>query len=211
MKLISFGISAKGEDHQENEDNFLIDEKLKLFAVADGVTIPKGGKIAAEKTIEYLQKLFEGDLKKTVENVNRKLAEEKYAAGFEGYTTLIVAFFNNKALQLCSVGDSPALLVRNGNIKCLTIIDRYPGTTGLVQVIGQDLVHAHSTKKMIENGDCLILATDGITDVLSEIEILKIVEKNKKPEAIARALVENAKKKQQAYNDDKTVVVVSVI
>jgi len=88
MKIISFGETEKGEDHLENEDAILVDDKLKLYAVVDGVTLPYGGKEAAKRAIKYLKFYFKDDLKKAIENVNKKICENKTKNQEIGSTTL---------------------------------------------------------------------------------------------------------------------------
>ncbi len=67
-------LTEKGEDHEENEDSFLIDIEKNLFAIADGVSIPKGGSKASKLACELLQKLFKNDLKKAISNLMKRYA-----------------------------------------------------------------------------------------------------------------------------------------
>ena len=65
MKLDVFGKSVKGRSHERNEDSFLIDANKNLFAVADGVSIPKNGGTASKKVISLLSANFRGNLKES--------------------------------------------------------------------------------------------------------------------------------------------------
>lgn len=210
MKLSFFGKSVKGKDHLENEDHFLIDKKLRIFAVADGVSIPKGGKEASEKILKYLKKFFKGNLKEAVENANKFFVKEKMGELLEGYTTLALVHIKENFLEACNVGDSPIFLLRKGKLEVLAFLDKIPGTSTLTQAIGEEFVNVHFFKKELENGDYIILATDGITDVLSEFELIEIVEKFKDVEKICEKVVEEASKKAVTYDDDKTLIVIKV-
>ena len=76
-RAVSYGASIKGEDHKENEDTILVDDRLGLYAIADGVTMPYGGGPASRLTISSLRSLFKGDLAETIPQVNRTVLEEK--------------------------------------------------------------------------------------------------------------------------------------
>jgi protein phosphatase len=211
MKIVSFGKSVQGKDHLENEDNFLIDEKLKIFAVADGVSIPRGGREASQKVLKYLKELFVGDLKEAVEGANKKFVEEKNSEFFEGYTTIAAVHIKENLLEACSVGDSPIFLSRNDKLETLTFLDKIAGTSTLSQAIGEEFIDVHSVERELKERDCIILTTDGITDVLSQREIFDIIKKLEGPKEIVEELIEKAEEKVSGYNDDKTAIVIKVI
>ncbi|MEM7826291.1 MAG: serine/threonine-protein phosphatase [Candidatus Aenigmatarchaeota archaeon] len=210
MKISFFGKSVKGKDHFENEDNFLIDEKLRIFAVADGVSIPKGGKKASEKVLKYLKESFKGKLKEAVEIANKKFFEEKTKEFFEGYTTLSAVYVKENSIEACNVGDSPIFLLRKGKLELLAFLDKIPGTSTLTQAMGEEFVNVHSLEKELESGDYIILATDGITDALTEFEMIEIIEKFEDLEEICEKMIEEAGKKAVLYDDDKTLIVIKV-
>lgn len=203
----AFGKCVEGSLH-ENEDKILINEKMKLYAVADGVTLSSvgSGKIASEKAIEYLEKFFEGDLKKTFEKLNEKILEEKKKDRRIGETTLTAMHANKNSLQICWVGDSPAFLFRKFLTR-LTLSDEILGY--LTQAIGLKDIRVNSKKIKLQKNDVLLLMTDGISDVLSESEIEEIVKKSK-VEEIAENLIKEAERKEKIYDDDKSVVIIHV-
>jgi protein phosphatase len=210
MKILCFGKSVQGKDHLENEDGFLIHEKLRLFAMADGVSEPKGGKEASQKVLKYLRESFEDNLKRAFEEANKKFVKEKEENFFEGYCTLSAVHVKENFLEACNVGDSPIFLFRDKKIESLAFIDKLLGTSTLTQAMGEDFIHVHEAKKELKAGDWILLATDGITDVLSEEEILKIIEKNKDVKKVCEKIIKEAEKKIGFYNDDKTLVVIKV-
>jgi protein phosphatase len=202
--MIAYGECITGILH-ENEDNILIDNKRHLYAIADGVTTSSLGKgsIASKKAVKYLSKLFDGNLKRTIEKVNRKICEDKTTNKKIGETTLTAVYFNGNFLECCWVGDSLAFLVRND--KLMKIAKKYKP----VQALGYKKVNIRSTNVKIKKGDYVILTSDGITDVLNEDEILNIVKVGKKPKLIVKKLIEESTKKPKAY-DDKSAIVVLV-
>ena len=210
MRVLCFGKSVQGRDHLENEDGFLIDEKLRLFAVADGVSEPRGGKEASQKVLKYLKESFEGDLKKAFEEANKKFVKEKEKNFFEGYCTLSAVHIKENFLEACNVGDSPIFLFRDKEIESLGFIDKMLGTSVLTQAMGEEFIRVHETKKELKAGDWVLIATDGITDVLSEKEILKIIENFEDVKKVCEKIIEEAEKKISFYNDDKTLIVIKV-
>lgn len=200
----------KGKDHIENEDSFLIDEKLKLFALADGVSIPKGGKEASEKVLRYLREIFSGNLRKAIEEANKKFVQEKRRKFFEGYTTLAAVHLKENSLEACNVGDSQIFLFRNGRLEPLAFLDKFFGTSTLTQAMGEEFINVHFHEKELENGDYILLCTDGITDVLSEIEIVEIIKKFEDVKEMCERIIEEAEKKHAFYDDDKTLILIKV-
>ena len=210
MKLISFGKTEKGEDHLENEDAILTDNKKRLYAVADGVSLPYGGKEAAERAIKYLKSCFKGDLKKAINFTNKKICEDKLKNPNIGHTTLTVGFIQEKTLKIGHVGDSYAFIIRKNKIKEITIPDGVRGTGILTQVIGQSYINVHLYEESLEKGDYIILSTDGMTDILDNKKILDIVKKYKKPKDIVNSLIKETKKKLRIYKDDIGVIVIFI-
>ena len=202
----AFGASIKGKDHIENEDAFLIDTEKNLFAVADGVSIPKGGKIAAKLAVSFLSKYFHGNLKESFELVNRRIFEMRIKK-LCGFTTLTAVYIKNNRAVICNVGDSPAFIIRKGEIKQLAILDKAFANV-LNQAIGEGNVNVHENEISLEKNDIILLVTDGISDVVSLDEILKITESYKTAKEICKAILRLAEQKEQVYNDDKTIVVI---
>jgi len=210
MKINSFGKTEKGEDHLENEDSILVDDKLKLYAVADGVTLPYGGKEAAERAIAYLKSYFKGDLKKTIETVNKKICDDKLKNSNIGSTTLTAGYIRNNIINIGHVGDSYAFIVRKDKIKEITSPDGVRGTGILFQAIGQLDIDVHFYEETLQKRDYIIFSSDGVTDILNNKEILTIVKKYEKPKDIVEALIKETKNKPRSYRDDLSVIVLFV-
>lgn len=201
-----YGESIRGLSHEKNEDRFLIDSKNNLFAVADGVTYPSGGDLAAEFTLNLLKERFDGNLAQTVKIVNELLCEKKVNSSI-GYTTLTAVVIKDDVAEIVSVGDSPCFLVRDDRIVLMNKLDRSIDGS-LSGVIGDLFIILNVSSLKLVKGDYLLLMTDGLSDVLSLGEIKSIVADNKNPKKIVEELIRKAKSKFQQYNDDKTVVVI---
>ncbi|MCW8930121.1 MAG: protein phosphatase 2C domain-containing protein [Gammaproteobacteria bacterium] len=72
IRLYSSGISDVGQRRDHNEDNYLIDEKLGLFIVADGMGGHEAGEIASKLAVEtifnHIKKLNETYKQKSLNN-----------------------------------------------------------------------------------------------------------------------------------------------
>ncbi len=201
-----FGLSKKGKDHEENEDCFLIDKEKNLFAVADGVSIPKGGAKAARLACKLLAENFREDLKQAFRKVNQKVFEKR-SRGECGFTTLTAVHVEGGRARLCWVGDSPAFLIRKSKIAFLTSFEDACGNV-LLQAVGEERINVHEKVFEVRKNDFVILCTDGISSVLSPESILFTVLTEKTPEKICEALVKKAEERESVYRDDKTVVAV---
>lgn len=139
-------------------------------------------------------------------------------------TTLTVLLVDGGEVVIGSVGDSRAYLVRGGGIELLTHDD-----TWLASVLGSDgareaAARSHPMRhvltsvigareparpevltRAIEAGDILVLATDGLHNVVDD-ESIGLLVRGYRPEAAARGLVDAAI--ARGTTDNVTVVVV---
>lgn len=200
MSLQATAATQKGL-HLENQDSFLVNEKRGLFAVADGVTLSRNGKKASNEAIQCL-KNWKGDIKEFFPAVNKKILDLK-----TGSTTLTVASIKNNSLSVGHVGDSVLFLVRK-SVQKITKDDALPSSNVLTQVIGKSEMKSHFYTIPLQEGDIIILATDGVSKYVTEKEILESI---KKPlSQIPGDLIRRAKKRPKLYEDDKTIIVIQV-
>jgi len=210
MRICSFGKAVKGKDHKVCEDAVLLDKRRKFFAIADGVTVPAGGKEAAEKSLKYLKRFFKENLAEAIQKTNEKIIDDR-AKKFIGYTTLTAAKIDEGVAKFANIGDSPSYLVYSGRMIPIGSLDRIFGTHALSQAIGEENINAHYFEEKIGSGNYVILMSDGITDVLSKEEILSIFSKERKPEIIVRRILRAAEAKPTIYNDDKSIIVIQIL
>ena len=210
MKIEVSGRTDRGDSHVENEDSIIIEEKKALFAVADGVTLPYGGREASTRALKYLIELFDGDLESTVKKVNSKLYNEREKVHSIGSTTLTAAHMKDDTLEIAHVGDSCALILRDDAVRKITQDDSFPGTSMLTQVIGQKDVRVHVYEEKVRKGDIIFLATDGVTNYLSEDEVLTIIKKYSGAEEWINEMFICIENKTRIYKDDKSVIIISV-
>lgn len=139
FSLFYAGISDRGRMRAENEDDFLIMERDRLFCLADGMGGLDEGKLASRTTLEgvaqcmnYLADredspipfgLSADMLKKQdlacITSFANFLVRQK-AGGRNMGSTLVVAHFTENRLDFAHVGDSRLYLLRAGELKQLT-------------------------------------------------------------------------------------------
>jgi protein phosphatase len=113
-------------------------------------------------------------------------------AEFSGMgTTLVAALIQNKSVTVVNVGDSRAYGVNRNGIRRLTtdhslvqlMIERgeltperardYPGKNYITRAIGtESLVLCDLFHLDVERGDCLLLCSDGLSNIMDDQEIL---------------------------------------
>ena len=207
-RIISYGASVKGEDHEENEDTILVEDKLGLYAVADGVTMPYGGGPASRLAIVSLRSLFKGDLAETIPQINRTVLEEKKKDPGIGSSTFTAAQLTDGCVRIAHAGDSSAFLIRESSIILKTTPQNRDGF--LTNTIGEYFEGATLYNKETKSGEYLILATDGVTAVLNHDEMVDIVTREKEPKKIVEYSLREIGRRSRQYRDDRSMVVVGV-
>lgn len=213
MRLDIAARSVPGSVHPY-EDRTLIDRNEGLFAVADGVTISSQGSggAAAELAISLLRRKFQGDIVESIMEVHEEILEAKRRGdGTIGETTLTAAHIKRTHLEIANVGDSPAFLIRAGTARTLTQSDK--SEYGYItQVIGYpETIKVHLNSLDLENGDCTIVASDGVGHVLDSPYLPLIVSKHPDATDLADEIINQARQTTSAYDDDKSVIVLYVL
>ena len=153
MPISAFGVSDAGRVRKSNEDQFVSEPGLGLFAVADGMGGHKAGEVAAQLAIESLTTFisrsaddddvtwpygiddslsFEGNRLRTgIFLANRKVfrvAESSDDYGGMGTTIVCVLVAPGGKAAIGSVGDSRVYLSTGGRIEQLTVDDSWAAT-----------------------------------------------------------------------------------
>jgi protein phosphatase len=148
MKIRGWGVSDVGRKREHNEDSFLCNNQLGLYAVADGM----GGHLGGERASRMAVEIVERNLTETIKAVTKTAAElaarhERPTplptgnllrnavveadraiyetalgdAAFTGMgTTLTTLLFRERRVHVGHVGDSRAYLYRDGKARQLT-------------------------------------------------------------------------------------------
>ena len=144
MKVISFGNTDQGKTRTNNEDTFLVNDRLGLYAVADGIGGHEGGEVASRLAVEalsgMLREQFAGSrstaafddspeadqylssLRDAIALANttvRQAAAQDPALTGMG-TTMTAVLLRPRTSVFVHVGDSRAYLFREGTLRQLT-------------------------------------------------------------------------------------------
>lgn len=188
-------LSVKGK-REKNEDSYGASENF--FLVADGLGGHAAGevasKIAAETAISSFESSKEKDVDKIYDLADKAIARKANAnpeyAGMG--TTLVSCFLKGKSALIANVGDSRAYLFSKGRLKLVSTDDRgaFGRLTAAMGAGGEDEVHVNEIQ--IEEGDIILLCSDGLTDFVADNAIKKVLDSDKKLELKAKGLVELA-------------------
>lgn len=148
----AFGVSDAGRVRKSNEDKFVSDTRLGLFAIADGMGGHKAGEVAAQLAIEAITGFisrsdqdydvtwpygiddtlsFDGNrLRTAIFLANRKVfraAESSDDYGGMG-TTIVGVLVSGRHASIGSVGDSRVYLLANQTLEQITADDSWAAT-----------------------------------------------------------------------------------
>ena len=245
----SAGITDRGKKRQLNEDDLFLDDALGLYLVADGMGGHRAGEIASKLVVETISNYVK-DSKETGNNekamdydetlsleANRLLSGiqlsnkvvHEAALGNTSYrgmgSTVSAVYFTDDTLIAANVGDSPIYLIRDDNIKLLSmphtvLAEQAALNPESAERLGVEFRHvltrAMGTEESVDadlfeiqcfKNDTLVISTDGLSDKASPEEILELVKNNKLKTACQR-LVELAN--DRGGDDNVTAIVLRV-
>lgn len=194
-----------------------------LFLVADGMGGHKAGDFASRKTVEIMVEEIEGNSKESPVVVLRESIEKANDAIYrlathdedmEGMgTTLVAASLIGDRLQVANVGDS-RLYVIGEEITQITVDHSLVEEMVRVGTIDKEMAKSHPRKNIItravgvmpaiqpdfftvtiKKGEQILLCTDGLTNMLEDEEISKIVKSRGTVEEKVKALVTEANRR----------------
>ena len=229
------GRSDIGLVRENNEDSGLIGKHFLL--VADGMGGHAAGELASSTAVSIVAQVDSNkdkldDLNQKLQNIPNVITKElknaitKDSTRAGMGTTLTSAVIEENSLKVSQVGDSRAYLVRDKKIIRLTkdqtyiqsLIDNneisedeaktHPQRSLLLQAIDgiTESIPVISNHEILQN-DKLILCSDGLTNVVSDAEILEIINKFDYVGAVS-ALIE--KSLEHGGPDNITVIVADI-
>ena len=176
-----------GEDHYVVR---ALSDTLYLDAVMDGVTGRRGWEasqtLADALTVAPLT--APADLLAVLEDVNQQL----YRRGLGHFllTTIAAALYCEDVLHIVSAGDSPALLIRPDTYQVFASHTSGFSPLGPIRAIGisKQLGTLYRADVTLTPGDRIVLATDGLSDLVPRHELVEIVRAAASPEAAVEQL-----------------------
>lgn len=168
-----------------------------VIAVFDGMGGEDFGEMAsfrAARTLQLsskeLQDYFVQErtyLKKLINDMNDSVLESKKEIDTNRMgTTVVMLYFSSRYVYLSNVGDSRAYRLRDGEFSQISKdhVANRPGhpKAALTQYLGIDpddiLLEPFIAKGDLKKGDYYLLCSDGLTDMLTNIEISHIIHSN---------------------------------
>jgi serine/threonine protein phosphatase PrpC len=209
--------SDTGRQRRENEDSAYA--ASPLFVVADGMGGAQAGEVASRIAIEAFQDGLRGAgtaeerLAERARTANRQIHERsRTEVGSEGMgTTLTAAYVDDSQLAIAHVGDSRAYLFRDGKLSRLTqdhsLVDElvrrgklteeqaaeHPQRSIITRALGPEPdVEVDTFTYPLRAEDVLLLCSDGLTSMISEQDVARVLSSAHGLEEAARALIQEA-------------------
>jgi protein phosphatase len=219
-----------GRVRERNEDSYLVEPPL--FAVADGMGGHRGGAVASELALEKVDELSRTgtvSLPELVRAANRAVFErsmsDRAVAGMG--TTLTAATVDQAGIHLAHVGDSRAYLLRAAALRQLTedhtLVNRmvkageitrdeaevHPHRNVLSRVVGTEPdVDVDVEDIPVLDGDRVLICSDGLTNMVTELQIQAILEATPGSQETADRLIKAANR--AGGIDNITVLILDV-
>jgi serine/threonine protein phosphatase PrpC len=209
-------------------------DEIQLAILADGMGGYNAGEVASKTATqavkEYIQKHFSKDdieetIRQAIEYANRvvydKAKKQKELDGMG--TTLDVCLIYNNKVYIGHTGDSRVYKIKHNEMQKITRDDSYVQTLIEDGTITKEEAFNHPKKNMItkalgcmgdvvpniyvenfEEKDIILMTSDGLTNMVKEDEILKIINEN--PEEAVDKLIKKAN--DNGGYDNITVVII---
>jgi len=212
------------------------DTKGILMTVADGMGGQMGGKTASDIAVKVLlseyykdpggiQDSLESSFIRANQEVLDKSTDDLRGMG----TTLTTVVLKSNEMYFAHVGDSRGYLIRDNEIQQFTEDHSYVQSLVNAGVITKDEARTHpernkitraigindnlrvdlsASPRILEDGDYVLLCSDGLHGVVPEDEILNTFMTFKEPDLICRKLIEMAN--DRGGPDNITVLIASI-
>ena len=226
-----------GMVRSSNQDAVLVE--VTAFAVADGMGGHAGGEIASAAAVESLRHSLattstaEG-LLEALREANRAVGAaggddpDLVGMGTTAVVAVLVGTETGDRLLVANVGDSRAYLYHGGSLRQVTDDHSMVGELLRQGVITEDEAARHPQRHVItrvlgtspdvdvdlfelrlDEGDRVVLCSDGLSNEVSDEEIVRVLRTQRDPTAAAEDLVRRAN--AHGGNDNVSVVVVDAI
>jgi PPM family protein phosphatase len=222
-----------GRVRDGNEDSYIVDDRLALFAVADGMGGHRGGEVASATAVEALRaavasgRPIDAAVKAANTAVLERASHDPDLAGMGTTMTAVIAFAGT-SLLIAHVGDSRAYLLRDGHLERRTEdhslveelvregrltpeqAESHPQRAIVTRALGVDEdVDVDVYTIDARAGDRIIVCSDGLTTMLREREVERLARSEDDPQRCAEKLVDAAV--EAGGEDNVTVIVLDIL
>jgi len=225
-----------------NGDAYYVNKEIGVFCVVDGASGSSDKQLFCHTCLDALVNSLKGEelvientLAHALREANRLLISASQRDGRLYYGTMTMAVVEPGKVSICSVGDSPAFLLRKGSFQRIdqpgkryqTLVDLGIRTkaeiedsisrllpelwsvfeTFLPVIVLKPEVHVYGCN----SGDIIALCSDGVSDYISPEEMYIIVERCGHPEAACNEIIAEVKRRCPAEKQDDMTVVLAVV
>jgi serine/threonine protein phosphatase PrpC len=233
MRIDAGATSDVGQLRTGNEDSFLVDDRLELYAVADGMGGHNAGEVASATALEALRaavasgQALDAAIVRANAAVFEKAATDRSMSGM-GTTLTAVVILGESTLLVGHVGDSRAYRIRDGMLEQLTedhsLVEElvregrlspeeaevHPQRSIITRALGIDPeVDVDLYTLEAHTGDRILLCSDGLTTMLRDDVVLQVAELETDPRLAADRLVDAAN--DAGGEDNITVLIIDVL
>ena len=222
----SVGKTDPGRRRHRNEDHFVCEPPL--FAVADGMGGAQAGEVAsglAAAVLEEADGEERGEQRVTslIQEANRRVfqrsSEDLTASGMGTTMTVALVDMSEGTIAVGHVGDSRAYRVRGGELEQLTEdhslvgellrsgklspeeAETHPQRSVITRALGTEPdVDVDAFTVPVASGDLFLLCSDGLSSMVSDREILAVLEDADDLDEAAAALIDAASVSQGVLN-----------
>ncbi len=218
------------------KDPQVMAKKGALFIVADGMGGHAAGEVASEIAVDTVSNVYYQDdsddialsllhaIKHANALIHQRAAENMLRSGMG--TTCVAAVLRGNIAYIANVGDSRTYIVRDGKVKQVTQDHSWVAEQVRAGLLTEDQARTHAQRNVItrclgtqadveidvfpeqiEEKDALVLCTDGLSGLVSDDEIRRIVDQSGPQDSVYH-LVQRAN--ENGGPDNITAIVVSV-
>lgn len=211
---------------------------VQLYAVCDGMGGTDSGEDASFCAVRELEKrkddyqvlAEEEEIKDTLRQISDKVYEEATARGQKSGTTIVMMLVQAEQAIFANVGDSRIYRFRNQKLTQISLdhskVQRMismglmtpeqarkdPGRHVITQYLGMapDVrISPYIVRDEMQKDDIYVLCSDGLTDMVEDIQIEAILKEKRKLQDTAKTLFETAMK--NGGRDNATIVLVHIL
>ena len=218
------------------KDSQVMASKGALFIVADGMGGHAAGEVASEIAVDTVSNMYYQEdsndvavsllraIRRANSSIHQRAAENLLRTGMG--TTCVAAVLRGNMAYIANVGDSRAYLLRGNQVKQISQDHSWVAEQVRAGLLTEDQARTHAQRNVItrclgtqaevdvdvfheelREGDCLVLCTDGLSGLVSDEELQRIVDQFVPQESVYH-LVERAN--ENGGPDNITAIVVRV-
>jgi serine/threonine protein phosphatase PrpC len=218
------------------KDSLVMASKGALFIVADGMGGHAAGEVASEIAVDTVSNMYYQEdsndvavsllraIKRANASIHQRAAENLLRTGMG--TTCVAAVLRGNMAYIANVGDSRAYLLRGNQVKQISQDHSWVAEQVRAGLLTDEQARTHAQRNVItrclgtqaevdidvyheelHEGDFLVLCTDGLSGLVSDEELLRIVDQFVPQESVYH-LVERAN--ENGGQDNITAIVVQV-